>query len=65
LSDSQFSKLESVGINDPKGQEKYINNTEVKYGATAVSQHLTPAVVKYKNLDKVRYLESKNHNKIK
>jgi hypothetical protein len=33
MSGSQFSTLNSAGINDPEGQEKY-NNTEVKYGAT-------------------------------
>jgi hypothetical protein len=53
LSGTQFSTLKSAGINDPKGPEKY-NNTEVKFGATlssAVTRHLTPAVVKYKNLE--------------
>jgi hypothetical protein len=46
LSGTQFSKLDSAGINDPEGPEKY-NNTEVKYGATltAVTQNLTPVVV--------------------
>jgi hypothetical protein len=38
LSDTQFSTLNSAGINDPKGQEKY-KNTEVKYGATFDSCH--------------------------
>jgi hypothetical protein len=35
-----------------KDQKKY-NNTEVKYGATflTATRHLTPAVVKYKNLE--------------
>jgi hypothetical protein len=47
LSGTQFSTLKSAGINDPAGTEKY-NNTEVKYGATAATQHLTPTVVKYK-----------------
>jgi hypothetical protein len=53
LSGTQFSTLNSVGINDPEGPEKY-DNTEVQYGAelfTAATQHLTPAVVKYKNLE--------------
>jgi hypothetical protein len=52
LSGTQFSTLNSAGINDPEGTEKY-NNTEVKYGATFYSCHmaLDPAVVKYKNLD--------------
>jgi hypothetical protein len=36
LSGSQFSTLNSAGINDSKGPEKY-NNTEVKYGATFYS----------------------------
>jgi hypothetical protein len=51
LSGTQFSTL-SADINDPEGPEKY-NNTEVKYGATftAATQHLTPAVVKNKNLE--------------
>jgi hypothetical protein len=51
LSGTQFSTLNSAGINDPKGPEKY-NNTEVKYVATFyffATQHLTSAVV-YKNL---------------
>jgi hypothetical protein len=30
LSGTQFSTLNSAGINDPEGPEKY-NNTEVKY----------------------------------
>jgi hypothetical protein len=47
LSGTQFSTLNSAGSNDPEWQEKY-NNTEVKNGAT---QNLTPAVVKYKNLE--------------
>jgi hypothetical protein len=53
LSGTLFLTLQSAGINDPEGPEKY-NNTEVKYGAifTAASWHLRPAVVKYKNLDK-------------
>jgi hypothetical protein len=34
---TQFSTLNSVGINDPEGPEKY--NTEVKYGATFHSCH--------------------------
>jgi hypothetical protein len=60
LSGTQFSTLNSVGTNDPEGPEKY-NNTEVKYGLaqpfttgqpfTAATQRLTPAVVKYKNLE--------------
>jgi hypothetical protein len=52
LSSTQFSTLNSAGINDPEGPEKY-NNTEVKYGASfaAATQHLTPAVGKYKNLE--------------
>jgi hypothetical protein len=48
LSGTQFSTLNSTGINDPEGPEKY-NNTKVKYGATFYSW--TPAVVKYKNLE--------------
>jgi hypothetical protein len=36
LSGTQFSTLNSAGINDPEGPEKY-NNTEVKYGATFYS----------------------------
>jgi hypothetical protein len=32
LSGTQFSTLNSTGMNDPEGPEKY-NNTEVKYGA--------------------------------
>jgi hypothetical protein len=32
-SGTQFLTLNSAGINDPEGPEKY-NNTEVKYGAT-------------------------------
>jgi hypothetical protein len=49
LSGTQFSTLNSAGINDPEGQEKY-NNTEMKYGTTltAATQHLTLAVVKHK-----------------
>jgi hypothetical protein len=45
-------RLISAGINDPDGPEKY-NNTEVKYEATftAATQHLIPAVVKYKVLE--------------
>jgi hypothetical protein len=38
MSGTQSSTLNSVGINDPEGQEKY-NNTEVKYGATFYSCH--------------------------
>jgi hypothetical protein len=52
LSGTQFSTLNSAGIIDPEGPKQY-NNTEVKYGQlfTAATQHLTPAVVKYKNLE--------------
>jgi hypothetical protein len=52
LSGTQFSTLNSAAINDPEGPEKY-NNTKVKYGASFYSchWHLTPAVVKYKNLE--------------
>jgi hypothetical protein len=52
LSVSQFSTLNSAGINDPKRQKKY-NVTAVKYGQhfTAATQHLTPAVVKSKKSD--------------
>jgi hypothetical protein len=52
LSSTQFSTLNSAGINDPEGPEKY-NNTEVKYGATFYRYHkaLEPVVVKYKNLE--------------
>jgi hypothetical protein len=66
LSGTQSSTLNSAGINNPEGPEKY-NNTEVKYGATfftAATQHLTPAVVKYKNLETKLSLGSINHNKI-
>lgn len=38
LSGTQFSTLESAGINDPKGPEKY-NNTAVKCGATFYFTH--------------------------
>jgi hypothetical protein len=38
LSGTQFSTLNSAGINDPEGPEKY-NNTEVKYGANFYSCH--------------------------
>jgi hypothetical protein len=30
---TQFATLNSAGINDPEGPEKY-NNTEVRYGET-------------------------------
>jgi hypothetical protein len=52
LGGTQFSTPKSAGINDPEGPEKY-KYTEVKYGATFTAdlQHLTPAVVKYKNLE--------------
>jgi hypothetical protein len=36
LSGTQFSTLNSTGINDPEGPEKY-NNTEVGYRATFYS----------------------------
>jgi hypothetical protein len=36
LSGTQFSTLNSSGINDPEGPEQY-NNTEVKYEATFYS----------------------------
>jgi hypothetical protein len=51
LSGTQFSTLNCAGSNDSEGPEKY-NNTEVKYGElfTVAKQHLTPAVLKYKNL---------------
>jgi hypothetical protein len=39
LSGIYFSTLNSPGINDPKGPEKY-NNTDVKYGATFYSCHI-------------------------
>jgi hypothetical protein len=38
LSGTQFSTLNSAGINDPEGPEKH-NNTEVKCGATFYSCH--------------------------
>jgi hypothetical protein len=38
LSGTQFSTLNSAGINDPEEAEKY-NNTEVKYMATFYSCH--------------------------
>jgi hypothetical protein len=40
LSGTQFSPLNSAGINDPEGPGTY-NNTEVKYGATFYSNFLT------------------------
>jgi hypothetical protein len=54
LSGTQFSTLKSAGLNDPEEPEKN-NNTEVKYGVPfpAATQHLTPAVVMYKYLEKV------------
>jgi hypothetical protein len=47
LNGTQFSTLDSAGINDPKRPEKY-NNTELKYEQlfTAATRHLTPAVIK-------------------
>jgi hypothetical protein len=39
MSGTQLSTLNSAGINDIKGPEKY-NNTEVKYGATFYSCHI-------------------------
>jgi hypothetical protein len=39
-SGTQFSILNSAGVNDPEKPEKY-NNTEVKYGATVYSCHTT------------------------
>jgi hypothetical protein len=53
-SGTQFSIRNSAGINDPEEPDKY-DNTEVKSTGqlfTAATQHLTPAVVKYKNLKK-------------
>jgi hypothetical protein len=52
LSGTQFSTLNSAGINDPEGPEKY-NNTEMKYGVTFYSchRHLPPAAAMYKNLE--------------
>jgi hypothetical protein len=38
FSGTQFSTLNSAGIIDPEGPEKY-NNTEVKHGATFYSCH--------------------------
>jgi hypothetical protein len=65
LSGTQFSTLNSAGINDPEGQEKY-NKIEVKYGQlfTPATQHLTPADVKYKNLETKCSLGSINQNNI-
>jgi hypothetical protein len=40
LSGTQFSTINSAGINNPEGKEKY-NNTEVKYWATSYSCHKT------------------------
>jgi hypothetical protein len=40
LSGTQFSTLNSAGINDPEGTEKY-NNTEVKYEAFLQQLHST------------------------
>jgi hypothetical protein len=42
-----FSTLNSAGINDPEGPEKY-NNTEVKYGATFYSCHATLDTLKFR-----------------
>jgi hypothetical protein len=52
LRGTQFSTLNSAGITNPEGPQKY-NITEVKYGAIFYScqQHLAPAVMKYKNLE--------------
>jgi hypothetical protein len=44
MSGTQFSTLNSAGIIDSEGPEKY-NNTEVKEGATFT------AVAKYKHLE--------------
>jgi hypothetical protein len=38
LSGTQFSTLNSAGINNPEGSEKY-NNTEVNYRATFYDCH--------------------------
>jgi hypothetical protein len=38
LSGTQFSTLNSAGISDPEGPEKY-NNTELKHEATFYSCH--------------------------
>jgi hypothetical protein len=50
LSGTQFSTLNSAGINDP---ESHKNITTLKSSTgqlfTAGTQHLTPAAVKYKN----------------
>jgi hypothetical protein len=65
LSGTRFSTLKfRTGINDPE-PEKF-DNTEVKYGQlfTAATQHLTHAVVKYKNLEIKLSLGSNYHNKI-
>jgi hypothetical protein len=55
LSGCQFTTLYSAGINDPEGPEKY-NNIIIIIISTgqlfaAAAHHLTPAVVKYKNLE--------------
>jgi hypothetical protein len=53
LSGTQFSTLNSAGINDSEGPEKYITTLKISSGQTftVATQHLTPAVVKYKNLE--------------
>jgi hypothetical protein len=47
LGGSQFSTLNSAGINVREGPEKYNNKGQL---FTAATQHMTPLVVKYKNL---------------
>jgi hypothetical protein len=53
LSGTQFSTLNSAGINNLEGQE---NITTLKWSSgqlfTAAIHNLTPAVVKYKNLER-------------
>jgi hypothetical protein len=60
LSGSQFATLNSAGINDPEGPEKY-NNTEVKYGQrfTGATQHLTHAVVRKQSDPSVALIRTK------
>jgi hypothetical protein len=46
LGGTQFSTLTSAGINDPAEQHRSTGQL-----FTAATRHLTPAVVKYKNLE--------------
>jgi hypothetical protein len=53
LSATQFSTLKSAEINDPEGLEKTTLKLSTGELLTVATQHLTPAVEKYKNLEKV------------